>query len=450
MHPGDFLPVLFNSSPTGDLHDSAVVEMCKQFALRGYVVASIDYRIGWNPVAIGGDSIGQAIRTGTLLQAVYRGLQDAKTCVRYFRMDADTLGNTYKIDVNRIVVGGEGSAGYIATAYATLNNPAELQLPKFISPVNVPGYGFFAGQSYINQDSIGDFDGFGGSPLLNNPNWPGYSSNVNMVFDMEGDLGDSTWMEAEDVPMASLHDVNNPLSPFLSDSASMPFIINVAGSHDFIRYANTLGNNDVLHITWTDPYSLRANDVNGGTPWEYEGLFPIVQPDPSLLISGDPFHGQVSPWAWWDSTDLETLADAFGLSSGWADTIYQAGLLLNPDMSKSKALRYIDTAQYYLSERICRALGLCWGVGIGEVELYKDQVNLFPNPAATLAHLELANASSHFLAIKIYNVEGRKVFDEENLNQNYADIFCDQFGKGIFIIKVLTEKGILIRKLVIE
>src|SRR6185369_3696679 len=106
------------------LHDSSVVEMCKQFALRGYVVASIDYRLGWNPIAT-----EQAIRTGTFVQAVYRGLQDAKTCVRYFRMNAATQGNTYKIDTSRIVVGGDGSAGFIATAYATLNDTAELQLP---------------------------------------------------------------------------------------------------------------------------------------------------------------------------------------------------------------------------------------------------------------------------------------------------------------------------------
>jgi acetyl esterase/lipase len=444
MHPGDFIPIFFNGEPTGDLHDSAVVEMCKQFALRGYVVADIDYRQGWNPLAAGTN--GLAIRTGTLMQALYRGLQDAKTCVRYFRMNVAMQGNTYKIDVNRMVVGGQGSAGYIATAYATLNNPAELQLPKFISDFDAPIYGIFAGQSYINQAEMGDFDGLVGNPLLNNPNWPGYSSDVNMVFNMEGDLGDSTWIEAGEVPMVALHDVNNPLSPFLSDSAFFPFTIAVAGSNDFIRYANTLGNNNVFHVTWTDPYSLRADNVNGGGPWEYEGLFPIVQPDPSLVIPGNPYHGQVSPWEWWDSSDLVLIAQ----NPAIADTLYHRGLLTNPDMSKNKAMSYIDTAQYYLSERICRALGLCLGVGIDEVNLFKDQVHVFPNPVTRVAHLNLADASSHILAIKIYDAEGRKVFGAENLNQNSSDIACDQFGKGFFTIQAQTEKGIAIGKLVIE
>jgi hypothetical protein len=256
-------------------------------------------------------------------------------------------------------------------------------------------------------------------------------------------------MEAGDVPMVALHDVNNPLSPFLSDTSFLPFVYAV-GSHNFIRYANTLGNNDVFHITWTDPYSIRANTVNSGVPWEYEGLFPIVQPDPSLIIPGDPFHGQVSPWEWWDSTDLVAFAPVLGVDTAFAHFIYQNGLLVNPDMSKNKAHLYIDTAQYFLSERICRALGLCLGVGIDEVNLFRDQVNVSPNPVAQVAHLKLADASLHFLSIKIYDVEGRKIFEEENLYQNTADISCEQFGKRLFTIQVQTEKGIATGKLVIE
>lgn len=450
MHPGDFLPILVNGNPTGDLHDSAVVEMCKQFALRGYVVANMDYRIGWFPL-----NLNQNCRTAQLLQAVYRGLQDAKTCVRFFRMNESTQGNTYGIDPNKIVVGGQGSAGYIATSYATLNSVSELQLLKFISSSTDPSCGCVTGQPYILQSVFGDFDGFGGDTAYNHSNWSGYSSSVNMVFNLEGALGDSSWLDEGEVPMVSFHDVNNPLSPFTHGGVYLPppynyFIIDVTGSHDFIRLANSFGNNDIFHITWTDPYSARADLVNGGGPWEYEGLFPIVQPDPSLFIPGDPFHGQISPWDWWSCSDLETIAPYYGVSPGYADTICQLGLWTNPDMSKVKALRYIDTIQNYLDERMCRALGLCFGVGIDEVNLFKDQVSVFPNPTARVAHLKLDDASLHFLSIKIYDVAGRKVFEEENLHQNAADISCGQFGKGLFTIQIQTENGIANGKLVIE
>ena len=58
-------------------------------------------------------------RTQSILQAVYRGLQDAKTCVRYFRKDVATNENSYGIDDTKIAVGGQGSGGYISLAYAS-------------------------------------------------------------------------------------------------------------------------------------------------------------------------------------------------------------------------------------------------------------------------------------------------------------------------------------------
>src|SRR6187401_800546 len=46
IHTGSFLPIVVNGTPTGSLRDSATSEICRRFARRGYVVASIDYRTG--------------------------------------------------------------------------------------------------------------------------------------------------------------------------------------------------------------------------------------------------------------------------------------------------------------------------------------------------------------------------------------------------------------------
>ena len=182
LHTGSFLPILFNKTPTGARTDSASAEMCRRFARRGYVVASIDYRLGWNPQAIG--AAGQDIRTGSLLQAVYRALQDAKTAVRYL----DSTSTTYKIDGSKIVMCGQGSGGYVALAYATLNNfnteIAGLASGKFLSGSDQAAYGFMTGDPYVNPTLMGDFEGFGGNAALNYPNLPTYSSAVTMVVNM--------------------------------------------------------------------------------------------------------------------------------------------------------------------------------------------------------------------------------------------------------------------------
>ena len=52
FHTGNFLPVYMNGGPTGTKTDSCAVELCTRFAKMGYVVASVDYRLGWNPLAV--------------------------------------------------------------------------------------------------------------------------------------------------------------------------------------------------------------------------------------------------------------------------------------------------------------------------------------------------------------------------------------------------------------
>jgi len=126
LHTGSFLPYPLNGTCTGSRKDSAVVEMCTRFAKKGYVVAAISYRLGWNPV-----SSDQDVRTSTLINAVYRGLQDAHNAVRFFRNDALNGSNTYGINPDKIIIGGQGSGGYLANAYSTLNDTTEIYLDKF-------------------------------------------------------------------------------------------------------------------------------------------------------------------------------------------------------------------------------------------------------------------------------------------------------------------------------
>ena len=60
LHTGNFLPFYNPSNPTqagfngscgGTRNDSACVEICTRLAKMGYVAASADYRLGWNPLA---------------------------------------------------------------------------------------------------------------------------------------------------------------------------------------------------------------------------------------------------------------------------------------------------------------------------------------------------------------------------------------------------------------
>jgi acetyl esterase/lipase len=88
FHSGNFLPFPQNQSVNGTRSDSSIVLLSRRLAKMGYVVASIDYRLGWNPVAPEQDT-----RVNTLINAAYRGVQDARTAIRYFKSNAGNMGS---------------------------------------------------------------------------------------------------------------------------------------------------------------------------------------------------------------------------------------------------------------------------------------------------------------------------------------------------------------------
>lgn len=430
MHTGSFLPPVINGSPTGSKTDSTIVAMCTQFAKRGYVAAAMTYRQGWNPAAVG--AAGQDIRTGTLLRAVYRAIQDAKACVRYFRANADTGGNDFGIDPNKIILGGVGTGGYIAMAYATLEDPAEINLPKFLANVTDPLYGFVAGESYVNQDSLGDFDGYGGSPLQNNPNnSPGYPNNVQFVFNMGGALGDSSWLEPGDAPIVAFHVVGDPFAPYGIGDVRVPttgdFVVEAFGSSEVARLSNDRGNNNCFaNAGFTDPLTVYANSVNNG----YEGLYPFYT---------NPLQ-QAGPWEWYDSTATvayaATLPAPYNTQGGLA---YSNSLLTNPNMSKAKGLAYIDTVMGYLNPRIATCLGL--QTSVQEVNEADNTVRFQPNPATARTEI-VSKAGDRLIAVRVFDISGKVVFRANHIGSERFTLERNELDAGLYLVEVQTEKGL--------
>ena len=70
----------FGGSFTAGVKESPdILHLCDEFTKRGYVTATIDYRLGFEN---GNDS------DTNQLKAVFRGIQDAKAAIRFFYKDA--------------------------------------------------------------------------------------------------------------------------------------------------------------------------------------------------------------------------------------------------------------------------------------------------------------------------------------------------------------------------
>ncbi|MBP6334797.1 MAG: T9SS type A sorting domain-containing protein [Bacteroidia bacterium] len=445
IHTGSFLPIFYNGQATGVKSDSTIAEMCRQFARRGYTAIALDYRLGWNPQALG--AAGQDIRTGTLLQAVFRALQDVKACVRYFRNDANGL-NTYGIDESQFILGGAGSGGYVAMAYATLNNTAQISLPKFLAATTNASYGFTAGQSYINQAIWGDFDGYGGMAGFNLPNnTPGVANDIHFVFNMGGALGDSSWLQAgPNVPFVAFHPVNDPFAPYKDGSVIVPttgdFVVDVSGSWRVIRIADSLGNNSAFsNNTWTDPYTLRANQINDG----YEGLFPFELSDPP-----GPSPGQAGPWEWIDSTTVyNTAMFGLGFTQGKCDTILMQSLATNPNiLNPANGKAYIDTIMNYVNPRIAVSLNLV--TGVPTLAQIRNDIKVYPNPTSDFVHLDASASNAAVRSLHIYDISGRLVLSMEGIKDQKLMLDVQSLESGSYLIKIGFDAGELVEKISIR
>jgi hypothetical protein len=437
---GSFLPRYINQSATGSKTDSATVEICTRLAKQGYVVAAVDYRKGWNPAEAITDD-----RTESILRAVYRGLQDSKTCVRFFRKDVATNSNSFGIDDTRIAVGGQGSGGYISLAYGTLDKLSEIQLQKF--------YNFTSNQYMVDTTVLGNWSGIGGNPALNSNNHAGYSDDVLMTFNIGGAIGDSTWLEAGEVPIITMQGQADYFAPFQYGIVTVPgttvFVIDVSGSSDVSRMANAFGNNNVFKTpAITDVYTTRANDFNTANDATYgnagdEGLFA--------------FEGAANgngPWEWLDTAAVKAEAALWGQDG---DVILGNFYASNPVFeylyenfgyayARARAIAYCDSIQGYLSPRLYRGL---LEQPFSVAEFAATEVSVYPNPATDKISF-VSEDSNPISSILFYSLDGKIVRTESNINATNIVVSNLDLPKGIYFANVRFKEGTTVKKIVIQ
>lgn len=379
FHTGNFLPHPENQSPSGLKTDSTTVEICSRLARMGYVVASCDYRMGWNPIAE-----TQEERVNTLINAAYRGVQDARTAARFFRRDVAENDNAFGIDDTRMAIWGQGTGGYISLAASTIDAYSDILLPKFTLENLLP---------MVIEQVNGDIWGtsVGVNPLDNDtlcyPNHVGYDSDFAMNVNMGGALGDLSWLDETDGPFVSFQTPTDPFAPYESavlivPGANLP-VVEVQGAFLVQETCNELGNNEIF-AGIDDEITDIANAMNSG----YDGLYPFNRPAGAEADS--------APWEWWASDNPNNAS----------------GLLTNPDMSAEKGRTFIDTVIAYAAPRLSCALILpenpCGNtINVEEVEV-QDLFTLYPNPAAEVLTV---SADQSIDRLQVFDLNGKRVMD---------------------------------------
>lgn len=156
----------------GDKATLDCIDFCTQFAKKGYVAVSVNYRLA-NPLLF-------IANRSVQLDAVLKTMADVKAAIRYFSKDAATA-NTYKIDSNAVFIGGYSAGGVAALHTAWITDTAE----------------FDKELQTIMKSGIKTLNGDAG----NN----GYSHTVKGIFSLAGALFKTSYASPGDVPAYLAH-----------------------------------------------------------------------------------------------------------------------------------------------------------------------------------------------------------------------------------------------------
>lgn len=153
--------------------------LCEAFAHRGFVTATIDYRLIDGTVT---DSIGMA-------DVVVKAVGDLRAAIRFFREDAATT-NSYRIDPDYIFSGGASAGGVTASTSAMLDSTDNI--PQYMLSV-IAANGGFSGNSSTNTQ---------------------YSHKVRGLLNYSGSIPRDHWIDPQSPPFYSAHDEFDPVVPY--------------------------------------------------------------------------------------------------------------------------------------------------------------------------------------------------------------------------------------------
>ncbi|MEM9992125.1 MAG: T9SS type A sorting domain-containing protein, partial [Bacteroidota bacterium] len=82
-------------------------------------------------------------------------------------------------------------------------------------------------------------------------------------------------------------------------------------------------------------------------------------------------------------------------------------------------------------------------------ELGVVQMQLFPNPVQELLTVELANSSAEQAQVELYNLNGELVMSKRAIGER-VQLAVGTLPKGVYCIKLQTERGVVLRKIVVQ
>ncbi len=333
----------------GDRTSDELIFFASELAKRGFVCASIDYRLG---------EFADLVAPETAVKTVIRAVHDGKAAIRYLRKTVDADGNPYRINPATIFMGGTSAGGILAAHVAYLDD---------VSKTPTDWQGWIA--------DLGGLEGASGTP--------DYCSKPNGVFAFSGAIGDTAWIDPDDVPMYNVHSTDDETVPYLA--------------------GRPLGGNVPL-------------DLNGG------GLIDPHLSDLGTYTLLDTYNDDFHPSFQTDNPDTSTMR-AIATDAKLADFLFN----ILPCNTNNQIKAGQDQCQSF-------------GVGIiNNAPL--AQANAWPNPVENTLFIETTGATSYFIA----DMQGRVILDG-NISTLLSAVDVSVLKTGTYVLRLANGQQKLIVK----
>lgn len=407
-HSGGFI--------NGSRNNDDMVDFCEFLAKKGYITATIDYRKGMylidNNVPLHGT------------RAVYRGLQDGRTAVRFLRANAATYG----IDPDKVYFAGSSAGAFIALHAIYMNDtekPTDANASSYTSllfPYNAPDLG---------PIDIGNNLTFNGKP--------------DAVISLWGAIQSPDLVTATDTtPVLLSHGIADGTVPFdIGSPFGYPLLPTVSGSKQVNDKLDVLGftNKETYFVAGEDHEFYGASNGAWITPpnayWEtifdmstnflWNQHKPTVNyTDSSSGLSVDFSDTSIGALSWlWDFGDGNTSTLQNPTHVYATSGTYDVKLYIENDIKSwnetTKSLTYASLAI---------------------ADEYSLNFSLYPNPTNGVLNI---TSKTPIDRIEIYSVLGKQVL---NTTTNLDRIDISNLGTGIYIIKAHSNNELGIKRII--
>ena len=401
IHGGAFL--------AGDKGESNITAICKQFAKRGYVTASINYRLGfisdklaWN-CNYPNYSCVFSTDSAEWYRAYFRAIQDGKGALRYLI----NRHKSFRIDTSNVFLAGESAGAIISLGIGLMDTASEKPLQAYaISDAAKPNTNtancpYNAGKTFSNS-------------LIPRPDLGSIEGNIepsNIQYTIKGIgnmygavMGDILKLHKSNKPKPSIFSFHQPCDMVVPIDSGRVFtglswcMTNGYGCFAIANSAKLYGSRTISQ--WNSNFNYGYNIHNEFTSTNFPYSFLIGKGSCSDQIN-NPCHA-------YDNFTLraDNLANFFApmvSTSPICDTTFFPSSLSN--------------------------------------NYSKNKINLYPNPAKTTITIE--HFSSSPLSLSIYNSLGQTMLINLVLNEKKTSLDIRFLPAGIYSVLIKDSNEVV-------